>query len=331
MSVDGAKKTLDNRCLRFAKPSEYDDLEDMTAGSLFPDEIEAALTILSNEFVDLIVNNLNATPTCSENLRPKVIALQKIFRENPSAAQAVKDEMKKTPDLNAFNVDYWRTRAQAFVDETNEFMQRHRVLCVSTNKASDRIWNEYAQKSRGIVLRIEPNVQKDSKFQKFAPVTYQQSRPPIFANTLDFAREGLFGDQAARARSILDRIIYAKTNAYSFESEYRLAIFLGEGEADYRTLAYHPEEITEIYLGAKMLEADRNDIVAKARAVNPAIRIFETSSRPLERSNLRSTLGDTVGGFGVAASAVTGSAKAADYAFANLIRPTVLEGYAACR
>ena len=43
LNVDGAKKTLGNKCFRFAKPSEYDDLEDMTAQSLFPDELEAAL------------------------------------------------------------------------------------------------------------------------------------------------------------------------------------------------------------------------------------------------------------------------------------------------
>ena len=183
MGVDGAKRTLGNRCLRFAKPSEYDDHQDMTAGSLFPDEIETALTILSDGFVDVIANSQDATPTCSASLRPKVIELQHIFRDNPRAAQALKDGLKNEPDLNVFNVEHWRLRARTFVDETNEFMQRHRVLCVTTNNASDRMWNEYAQKSQGIVLRIEPNVQKDSKFQKFVPVTYQQSRPPIFGNT----------------------------------------------------------------------------------------------------------------------------------------------------
>jgi hypothetical protein len=33
-----------------SKPSEYKDLEDMTAGSLFPDELEAALAILSDGY-----------------------------------------------------------------------------------------------------------------------------------------------------------------------------------------------------------------------------------------------------------------------------------------
>ena len=88
---------------------------------------------------------------------------------------------------------------------------------MTTDKASDRMWKEYAQDHRGVVLRIEPNVAKDSKFQKFKPVIYQEKRPSIYEKTLDFAKEGPFGDQTARARSVMDRIICAKTNGYEFE------------------------------------------------------------------------------------------------------------------
>jgi hypothetical protein len=277
LDVDGAKKTLGNKCFRFSKPSEYRDLEDMTTRSLFPDELEAALAILADGFVDVIVENADAAPTCSERLKPKVAELQKIFRENPNAARAVKEGLKADPASNGFNPDYWRTLSEAFVKETNEFMQGHRILCVTTDKASDRMWKDYAEDHHGVVLRIEPNVAKDSKFQKFAPVTYQEKRPAICAKTLDFAKGSLFGDRSTRARSTLDRIIYAKTNEYMFEREYRLAIPLGESEEDYRTLPYHPDEVTELYLGASMNAEANADIVAKAKAVNPAIAIFEAT------------------------------------------------------
>jgi hypothetical protein len=281
LDVDGAKKTLGNKCFRFSKPSEYKDLEDMTAQSLFPDELEAALAMLSDRFVDVIAQNPNAAPTCSEKLRPMVAELQKTFRANPQLVQTVKDGLKDDPAGNGFNVDYWRARSAAFVEETNEFMQGHRVLCVSTDKASDRMWKEYAQDHQGVVLRIEPNVAKDSKFQKFAGVTYQEKRPSIYGNTLDFANESLFGDQTARARAILDKIIYAKTNAHKFEKEYRMAIPLGEGEEDYRTLPYHPEEVTELYLGKSMNAEDKADIVAKAKALNPEIAVFQAKRSAL--------------------------------------------------
>lgn len=97
----------------------------------------------------------------------------------------------------------------------------------------------------------------------------------IYVNTLDFAKEGLFGDQAARARSTMDRIIYAKTNDYGFEREYRLAIPLGEGEEDYRTLPCHPEEVTELYLAPSMTPVDKAEIVSTAKSVNPSIKVFQ--------------------------------------------------------
>lgn len=43
LNIEGAKKALGNICFRFAEPSEYEDLEDMTAQSLFPDELKTAL------------------------------------------------------------------------------------------------------------------------------------------------------------------------------------------------------------------------------------------------------------------------------------------------
>jgi hypothetical protein len=137
------------------------------------------------------------------------------------------------------------------------------------------------------VCRIRPRYRpadhaseaKDSKFQNFAPVTYQEKRPPVFAKILDFAAETMFGDQFERARAALKGIIYAKTNDYNFEGEYRLAIPLGEGEEDYRVLAYHPEEISELYLGAAMKETDKREIIATAKALNPAIAVFPSRTR----------------------------------------------------
>ena len=66
-----------------------------------------------------------------------------------------------------------------------------------------------------------------------------------------------------------------KTLKWRHESEYRLAIPLGQNERPYNTLPYHPEEITEIYLGLAMEAADRDEIVARAMAVNPDIAIFK--------------------------------------------------------
>jgi hypothetical protein len=62
---------------------------------------------------------------------------------------------------------------------------------------------------------------------------------------------------------------------WEYEGEYRLAIPLGADEEPWETLKFHPEEITELYLGLAMDEADRADILAKAKALNPGIAVFQ--------------------------------------------------------
>ncbi|MDN5005548.1 DUF2971 domain-containing protein [Bradyrhizobium sp. GCM10027634] len=276
LGVQGAKLTLANQCFRFAKPSEYDDLEDMTAQSLFKDKLEKALPMLSDGFVDAIMANLYAPPTCPPKQRALVTTLQTFFRAYPERAPIVKEGLRKDPKKSGMSLEFWKTQSDEFVKETNAFMQTYRVFCVTTDKASPRMWKEYAKDHQGIALRITPSVAKESKYLKFAPVTYQEKRPPIFAKTADFAAESLFGNQTERARRVLEGIIYAKTNAYKFESEYRLAIPLGEGEEDYRTQPFHPEEITELYLGAAMTDADKQEIIAAAKALNPQIAVFQS-------------------------------------------------------
>jgi Protein of unknown function (DUF2971) len=272
LDVQGAKLTLGNNTFRHAKPSTFNDVEDLAIKSIFPEEIDAALEKLASGFIDVILANLDEKPTCSEALAKKVAELQKIFKANPKAAEIVREEIRKT---KLYDVDYWRERSKAFVEEINAFMQRYRVLCVTTKKDSEQMWEGYAEKHKGTVLRIVPNIEKDSKFQKFAPVHYHKERPSLYDNTMDFAKGSLFGDQEATKRAMLDKTIYSKTLKWKHENEYRLAIPLAEGEEDWTTLPYHPEEITELYLGMATTPENKAEIVGKAKALNPRIAVFQ--------------------------------------------------------
>ncbi|WP_338832654.1 DUF2971 domain-containing protein [Bradyrhizobium sp. 27S5] len=139
------------------------------------------------------------------------------------------------------------------------------------------VWSGYAENPKGIAIRIELNLAKDSKFQLFKPVVYREKRPPLYDDTLEFSAGGLFGNLEARCRAALDKIAYAKTLAWQHEGEYRLVIPLNQREEPWNTLAYHPEEITELYLGAAITDADKQDLVAKAKGLNPKIAVFQAT------------------------------------------------------
>ncbi|MEX1035002.1 MAG: DUF2971 domain-containing protein [Sneathiella sp.] len=274
LDVHGAKLTLGNQTFKHTKPSDFNDTEDLTLQSIFPEDTETALKKIEANFTDVVLKHLNDQPTCSSPMKEKLELIQAVYHKNPKLAEIIKAENRKLGP--AYDYGFMREKAEAFIAEVNEFMQGYRILCVTTHLKSEKMWDGYAGNHKGIALRIEPNLAKDSKFKLFRPVVYQENRPPLYDDTLAFISDSLFGDQRARNKAILDKIIYAKTLKWAHEGEYRLAIALRQGEPPWDTLKYHSEEITELYLGFEMEKSDMEEIGSLARTVNPDISIFQT-------------------------------------------------------
>lgn len=276
LDVSGAKLTLGNRTFKHAKPSDFNDVDDLTIQSIFLENIEEALTKVRDSFTAVILGHLDEEPTCSSPMKEMVMVIQQVFRADPGAVELIQAElMNNSPQI--YDLEFFRNMVQRHIAKINEFMQAFRVLCVTTHKDSERMWTEYAEKHKGVCLRIQPNLSKDSEFQLFRPVMYKEKRPPLYNDTLQFMSDALFGDQEARIKEIVDRIIYTKTLDWQHEDEYRLTCPILGNEEPWNTLAYHPEEITELYLGLETKKSDIEDIVGKARNVNPNIGIYQAN------------------------------------------------------
>src|SRR5690349_4061310 len=106
----------------------------MTIRSIFPEEVETALTQLSDGCVDVILDNIDKPPT-SPKFAKMIIELQQRLKENPELADAMKEQMK-----DIFDVEQARALSEGFLKEVNDAMQLYWILCVSTDKASERMW-----------------------------------------------------------------------------------------------------------------------------------------------------------------------------------------------
>lgn len=273
LDVSGAKLTLGNRTFKHAKPSDFNDTEDLTIQSIFAEDTEEALKKIADGFTDVILRHLANEPTCGSPMKEKIKIIQQAYRENPGVAGLVRAELMNL-GKPIYNVEYYRDIVQAQITEINEFMQGYRVLCVSTHKDSERMWIEYAEKHKGVSLRIQQNLARNSKFQLFRPIIYREKRPPLYEDALEFIAGALFGNHETRNEKIIERIIYTKTLKWQHEGEYRLAIPIMKDEKPWDTLPYHPEEISELYLGLEMKISDIEDIVGKAHIINRDIVIF---------------------------------------------------------
>jgi hypothetical protein len=276
----GALLTLGNRTFKHAKPSDFNDTEDLTLQSVFPEQTEVALKKIEHSVTDVILQHLDDPPTCPSPMREGVALIQHLFRTDPEAANVVKAEMASEGAEPVFDVNHMRAMVEDVLTKINEHMQASRVLCVTTHRDSERMWVEYAENHKGIALRIEPNLAKDSKFKRFRPVIYREKRPSLYEDTDEFIAGALFGDLETRLRAMVEKIVYTKTLKWAHESEYRLEIPLRKNETPWNTDPYHPEEITELYLGFAMEKADAERIVDMALAVNPHIEIFRVKRWP---------------------------------------------------
>jgi len=276
LDVSGAKLTLANRTFKHAKPSDFNDVDDLTVQSMFSEDIEEALKKIAGGYIDVILRHLDEEPTCSSPMKEKLMAIQQVYQANPGAIDLIQAE-PINPGDPIYDVENYRDLAKEKIAWINEFMQGYRVLCVTTHKDSERMWTEYAENHKGVSLRIQPNLAKASKFKLFRPVMYQEKRPPLYDDTLEFIADGFWGDSEARSKEIVERIIYTKTLDWQHEGEYRLAIAIRKDEPPWNTDPYHPEEITELYLGLEMERSDIEDIVGKARDVNPDIAIYRAN------------------------------------------------------
>ena len=158
LDVRGAKLTLGNNTFRHAKPSDFKDTEDLTLQSIFPEDLQAALTKAATGFPDVIARNLDTKPTCEPSMAKSVGSLQAMFKAKPELAAMIKREMLNGEAGKTFDAEHMRLVAKETIDDINKQLQRARVLCVTTRKDSDYMWNEYAQKHEGVALRIEGNL-----------------------------------------------------------------------------------------------------------------------------------------------------------------------------
>ena len=284
LSLQGAKLTLGNGTFRHAKPSDFNDDMDMTLQSAFPVDMETALEQMKVGLARIIFENLDKKPTCyNPEHRAMVLQMQEAFRANPDAVNIVERELEKDRVGDIYDVSHMKRFTEDYLAELNAILQGYRVLCVTDDNSSIPMWKRYSADHSGVVLRITPNKAKDSKFTLFRKVNYEPTRPTLYESTQKFREDALFGDLEKTSRLLLDKIVYTKTLEWKYEQEYRLAVPLGQGQ-NYDTLSYHPEEVTEVFLGAKIGASEKDQIIQLALA--PAAAIPRAAQRGLPQRRL---------------------------------------------
>lgn len=145
------------------------------------------------------------------------------------------------------------------------------------------MWSHYAQHHEGVVLEFKPNVAKDLALLASRAVQYAQQRPLLYRTPADLVRRALLMSAEESTKEMIDELIYTKSVEWEYEKEYRLAIpnfVAADGKS--ALLEFWPSELVALYLGCRIVEADRQEVVQTARALNRKVEVYQAHVAPRE-------------------------------------------------
>jgi hypothetical protein len=264
-SADAAKLTLRRATRKWSSPLEFNDPFD----NQFDLCLEEPSDDSASRGLDRLQEILNSPNPIEPNrfgaLTPKLEYLRRIFAVAPD------------PLNDEESVRYLREgilegmqRASKSIQTSNVEIRRiladTSIFCVSETHDNLLMWSHYAQNHTGAVVKFLSLAQVDSPLMMAQPVRYASQLPHLTFSDL------LEEDTVVK---VYEAITLSKSDVWSYEKEWRVVTSLRDKEKTFEILPFAPEEVGAVYLGCRMTDNDRREIVAISRQRYRGAKIYQ--------------------------------------------------------
>ncbi len=269
MTADVAATVLKTHRLRWSSPLLFADPFDVPRELSFGVTAKQLAQAVANQVVGLI-----------ENPPDDLFQLSPMLRTIVGAAKT-----RKSPELNAElikSVKESAARLDPTEDSMNEFrtmwreqLPNFRILCLCARNDSASMWLHYADKYEGAVIELEASDERDSAWLMAKEVAYPEVLPDLHSAD-GWARYIIMGSELSVPRILADATSN-KARDWSYEHEWRIASFMGHGEAGLHSdYGFNPLDVIGVYLGPHMSDVDKARLRALAVPL-PNAKVYETS------------------------------------------------------
>jgi hypothetical protein len=255
-------------------PSAFNDPFDILLEEALGSEVEDFLRELRPAFFEIVTGELDYATLRPGAFTDQVILLNEQLRQLPPEALAARRKAWVTePPENIWNLTSLRDNNRQSVATIQGQFRTYGIFCTATNKDSLLMWSHYADHHRGVVLELQPNLEKDSALLASRPVHYSNERPLMYRSARDMVERALFMSAEDVANALLRSLIYTKSLEWEYEGEFRLAIprFVPQG-ASAAYLDLYPDELSRVYFGCRVTDEQRRELEGLARTLNPNVR-----------------------------------------------------------
>ncbi|HXY99199.1 MAG TPA: DUF2971 domain-containing protein [Stellaceae bacterium] len=265
-TADSAKLTLRATTRKWSTPFEFNDPFDNQFDLFFEEPSDELAAREVNRLHEILTSPVPPKPGQFGSLAPQIEIIRQALLAHPDfkftedeladlregAVEGMRGTINNLPQANA--------EIRALLADTS-------IFCVSETHDNLLMWSHYAQNHTGAVIKFLSLAKVDSPLILAQPVRYSARLPRIEFSTL--------WDLDAAKKAVYETITLSKSDVWSYEREWRIVTGLRDKTKPFEILPFAPQEIGAVYLGCKMTDRDRQEIIGISRQKYPTAKIFQ--------------------------------------------------------
>jgi Protein of unknown function (DUF2971) len=250
MSADTAKIVLQSNALRWSSPILFNDPFDVQ----FDLHVEYDSDRVANRAMQALVDGyLGRVPINPSNVLGHL--LQTIRDWAPGISEAELRE-KLYPGFYE-----GMERAERLMPQSHEEFRAAvadlKLLCLAEVQDNILMWAHYGKNHTGAVLELRCIEELDSAWGAARPVRYEATMPLLIDEDKLVALMSGVGNLAED--QVFENSVFVKAADWAYEREWRLVGGRDKAKPT-EDFAFHPDEVSAIYLGCRINPADREAI-----------------------------------------------------------------------
>ena len=259
-----ARAVLENGTLRWALPKLFNDPFDVQFDLQVKYDRDRVVEQALTNIIDIYMGRRHVA---SGNVLATGI---KLLRKNaPGLKEAeLREKFRKTMYDGMDNAERNMPKTHA---EMRAVLGDLKLLCFSEGYDNILMWSHYGENHTGAVLEFSCIEKFDSAWGAAKPVRYREAMPLLVDE--EKLVKLLSGEGTIATPELFEDAVFVKANDWQYEREWRLVGGRDKQQAT-EFIPFQSEEMTAVYLGCRIGDAERNAIKEIAAKKYPHAAVY---------------------------------------------------------
>lgn len=272
-SPNSAKLVLSNCTRKWSNPLEFNDPFDNQFNFQAPVDIEEVALKKHTQIMAAITGE-GPIPHFQNPQNTLKLELMKVaYRQNPNAFDG-EFRTKLFDSTKQKIIDDICSRNLQANQEIQSKLKDTTIFCLTETNDNLLMWAHYAKEHKGAAIKFLNRIEVDSPLSQAQKVNYTDQIPILNLEN--------FSDQREFAKYVIASITLTKSIDWAYEKEWRIVSSSRSRQQNSEIIPFAPEEIGGVYLGCRMANEDKEEILQITTQKYPTAEVYQASKHESE-------------------------------------------------